>query len=117
MLVGGMVGGLTRAAIGALVGEHPSLPWATLFVNVTGSFLLGYLLVRFLEAAPSSPFGIPLICIGVLGAYTTFGQVALELWEGGAAGRWAAVLAYGAATVVLGLMAAGLGVRVAGRRR
>lgn len=116
VFAGGVAGGLARAAIGAQAGDPSPLPWPTLLVNLTGSFLLGYLLVRFLQAARPAALAIPLVCIGVLGAYTTFGQLALELWQGAAAGRWAMVLGYGTATIALGLIAAGLGIRLAGRR-
>ena len=65
----------------------PGFPWATLFVNVTGSLLMGFLVGVF--AARSLTHLHPLVLTGMLGGFTTFSAFSLEfvaLVERGAAG-------------------------------
>jgi CrcB protein len=71
--IGGAVGAPARYEMTRLV--HPGaggFPWATFWVNVTGSFLLGVLLVVFLGRWPSAQYLRPFIAVGVLGAFTTY---------------------------------------------
>ncbi len=86
--VGGALGAMARylATTGALRWLGPHFPWATLAINVTGSFLIGVLFV-WLDARGLlrvAPFAIA----GVLGGFTTFSTFsldALRLWERGEA--------------------------------
>jgi CrcB protein len=80
--LGGALGSVARyacAGIGVrLLGA--TFPWSTLFVNVTGSFLIGFF------AALTSAGGKPLVAgdarafllIGVLGGFTTFSSFSVE---------------------------------------
>ncbi|MHB1706903.1 MAG: fluoride efflux transporter FluC, partial [Acidithiobacillus sp.] len=47
-------------------------PWATLSINVLGSFLMGFLFFQTLERVSISPALRTGILTGGLGAYTTF---------------------------------------------
>ncbi len=84
-------------------------PWATLTINVTGSFAIGFLsmiLARWLPHPSSRLFFL----VGFLGGYTTFSSFAFEghvLWERGEIGR---ALAYLAGSVGAGFLAVVLGV-------
>ena len=49
-----------------------SFPYGTLFINVTGSFLLGFVLVLIGNRVIADPGYRLLIGTGFLGAYTTF---------------------------------------------
>jgi CrcB protein len=50
----------------------PAFPYGTLFINVTGSFLLGFVLVLVANRFVVDPGYRLLIGTGFLGAYTTF---------------------------------------------
>lgn len=76
---GGAIGASLRYLAGvwlaALLG--PNFPWGTFFVNVTGSFLIGVILI--LVEGGSLPAGARLfLAVGVMGGYTTFSSYSYE---------------------------------------
>lgn len=94
------------------------IPWATLIVNVAGAFLLGLLLEALLHAgAETSRIRLARLALGtgVLGGFTTYSALALELHELLADGRFATAVGYGLGSVSAGLLACVLGI-VAGSR-
>ena len=106
---GGALGASARylANVGAMRLLGPGFPWATLAVNVAGSFLMGVLVVVLAQrdATRLAPF----LMTGVLGGFTTFSAFSLDaltLWERGQAGA--------ASAYVLGSVAASLAAIVAG---
>jgi fluoride exporter len=103
--VGGMLGVLARFGIGRLTLHHETLLWSTVAINLAGSFLLGLLVAgRWFDRDLREGLGV-----GFLGGFTTFStfsvQAILEV-EGGEPGR---AVAYVAASVVGGLLAATAG--------
>lgn len=108
VLVGGAAGTALRAGLAALLPAG-SWPWPTLLVNLSGALLLGYLLTRFLAAAPSTALTIPLICIGVLGSYTTFSGFVVEVFELASGGHPVLAVAYATTSVVGGVLLAMVG--------
>lgn len=67
-------------------------PYGTLLVNITGSFILGFLLAVSTERFDLSPEMRLLLATGFLGSYTTFSSYAVEslnLWRDD--GIWLAV--------------------------
>ena len=117
MAVGGVLGGGARIGLSVLGNGGDGIPWGTAVANVSGALLLGYLLTRFLQAGSRTSLTIPLLCTGLLGSYTTFSTFSLEAWELADAGRVGLAAAYALGSVVLGLVAAGVGIRAAERRR
>lgn len=105
--VAGAAGALSRYGIGHAVGER-SFPWATLAINVLGSFLLGLLwrvgLERDWPASTVTPLGT-----GFLGAFTTYSTFSNETVALVRADRAAAAGAYVALSVLAGLLAAAAG--------
>lgn len=107
--LGAAIGGVLRYVIGELFLQRygPGFPYGTLFINLTGSFLIG--IVAGLVATRA--LGItPLVRIfaatGVLGGYTTFSTFSLDaLTLFGEGGLLAGTL-YTGASVVLGVAAA-----------
>ena len=79
-------------------------PYATLTINVMGSFLMGFLFVETLERLTLAPWIRTGILTGFLGGYTTFSTFSLDavlLWERGAI---LTAAAYVIASVVLSLV-------------
>ncbi|MFV2005285.1 MAG: fluoride efflux transporter CrcB [Gammaproteobacteria bacterium] len=67
---------LSQATIYELVGR--TFPLGTLFVNVTGSFLMGLLSIFLVEKFNLSAEWHLAILVGVLGSFTTFSTFSLE---------------------------------------
>jgi CrcB protein len=115
ILLGGALGALARYS---LVGWTHSLvrsgfPWGTLVVNITGCFLLGFTL-RWFEASVVSPELRALLTIGFLGAFTTFSTYSYESVALIRDGAWGRAIMYTGGSVVLGLVAVGVGLSIAG---
>ncbi|MPZ72486.1 MAG: fluoride efflux transporter CrcB [Nitriliruptorales bacterium] len=113
---GGALGTGLRGAVAIILPAAQPWPWATFIENVSGALLLGYLLTRFLAAAPRTTLTIPLLCTGTLGSYTTFSTFAIEIARLGETGPTGFAVGYALASVVAGFAAAQLGIRVAARR-
>jgi len=76
--LGGMCGASARYAIAQLLPSSGGFPWATFVENLSGSFLLGLLLVLLLERFPPSRYLRPFLATGLLGAFTTMSTYELE---------------------------------------
>lgn len=112
VLAGGLVGTALRLGADAVL-PHERFPVSTLVVNVIGAFVLGVLVARVWDRSPSwlrAGLGA-----GLLGSLTTFSAVAVSVVSLTAEGEWMPALAYLALSVLLGLAAAALGLRL-GRR-
>ncbi len=102
---GGVVGVVARYALGTTV-SHETLPWMTVAINVTGSFLLG-LLTASGDGLPSE--ARTALSIGLLGGFTTFSTFSVDVLKQIEAGEAVKALVYVFASVVLGIGAAALG--------
>jgi len=67
---------LSQATVYELVGK--TFPFGTLFVNVTGSFLMGLLSIFLVEKFNLGAEWHLAILVGVLGSFTTFSTFSLE---------------------------------------
>jgi len=110
--VGGAFGAVARFAIDGWVSERTGglFPWGTLVINLSGAFLLGLLATLAIDRAVLSPDIRPIAMIGFLGAYTTFSTWMLDCWRLMQEGAWALAVANLVGSVLLGLVAVGLGV-------
>jgi CrcB protein len=93
--------------------KEPALPYATLVINISGCFVFGVLVELFEGRMPVAPVMRLALLTGVLGGYTTFSSFAFEtdsLLRAG--GVWRATLNV-SLSVVLGLAAVWLGIRLA----
>ncbi|MFB9279914.1 fluoride efflux transporter FluC [Cohnella cellulosilytica] len=79
----GFLGALARYGIGFLIpasGAPAAFPWATVFINLSGSLLLG-LLTGWLMGRPALAWAGDVLGTGFLGAYTTFSAFNGQLWQ------------------------------------
>lgn len=92
-------------------GAGGKFPLATLFVNVTGSFLIGFFAALAGPGGRISP-GIParqFVMIGILGGYTTFSSFSLQTLALARDGEWLFAGANVLLSVLLCLLAVWLG--------
>jgi fluoride exporter len=77
--IGGMLGATARFKLAeALPTKAGHFPWATLWTNLSGSFLLGFLLIVLFERFPPTRYVRPFLATGILGAYTTMSTYTVE---------------------------------------
>jgi fluoride exporter len=122
--LGGAVGTSARAGLeSAFAPEAGTWPWTTFTINLVGSFLLGVLLEHLVRSGPDDGWRRRvrvLVGTGVLGGFTTYSTFALEVDRLVDVGRPGLGVAYALVSVVLGVVAAGAGILLAGalgRRR
>ena len=107
--LGGSFGALVRYLAAAAVATRGGAPmWATLAVNVVGSLLIG---AAAAAAANGnlSPVAKAAIISGFLGSLTTFSTYSLETMNLMREQRFGMAVAYALGSIVLGLVAAGIG--------
>lgn len=104
--LGGMLGAISRFGVSRLLpfadpARH--FPWATLGVNLLGCLVLG-IVAAFWKGRDAGAVDWKLLLgTGFCGAFTTFSTFSLETIQLLELGRWGAVSAYWAATLILGL--------------
>jgi CrcB protein len=78
--LGGIFGACSRYFLSRFTAKilGTGFPWGTLFINISGSFILGLFLIYTTERAFVDPRWRLLIAIGFCGAYTTFSSYAFE---------------------------------------
>jgi fluoride exporter len=116
VMIGGAIGTLGRYAISVLaLPKSRELPWGTIAINVTGSFVIGFFGTLTLAHGrfPVSENLRLFVMAGLCGGYTTFSAFSLQtldLMRGGALARAAINIV---ASVVLCIAAVGIGHLVA----
>jgi CrcB protein len=109
--VGGALGSVVRYGVGKLMGPQltATVPWQTFFVNATGAFLIGLLLVSAARLGWPA-WWRPFLAVGILGGYTTFSTFALETVELALRGSYALAAAYSLGSLLVGVGAAAAGI-------
>ena len=111
--IGGALGTIGRyfvsGVVARLIGE--TLPWGTLLINVTGSFLIGFFATltgpdgRYFVGSTGRQF----VMTGICGGYTTFSSFSLQTLNLMNDGEWFRAGGYIALSVVLCLIAVWMG--------
>ena len=114
LIVLGAAGTLARYGLQGLIQNRigPGFPTGTLVVNLLGSFLVGLIgqySLNHLSIAPEWRIGLT---IGFLGAFTTFSSFSWEVVRMLEGGEWLNVGGYLTASVLGGILAAIVGIRI-----
>jgi CrcB protein len=114
VFLGGGIGAALRhgvnLACARLLGL--SFPWGTLFVNVTGSLVMGLLAAYFAFKGGASQHVRLLLTTGVLGGYTTFSAFSLDVALLYERGEIALAVGYVLISVVLSVAGLFLGLAI-----
>jgi len=115
--IGGAFGAVARYLINIspLAGLFAKFPFPTFFINVTGSFLIGFLLILLTD---KFAFGDNLrlaVIVGFLGAFTTFSTFEMEIYELAREGEFFTAFIYLFLSVLLGFVGVLSGVWLAKR--
>ncbi|CAN5700892.1 fluoride efflux transporter CrcB [soil metagenome] len=80
---GGAFGAVARYLINIspLQNLFQPFPFPTFFINITGSFLIGFFLILLTDKIAVGDNFRLFIMIGFLGAFTTFSTFELEIWN------------------------------------
>ncbi|HKQ38403.1 MAG TPA: fluoride efflux transporter CrcB [Verrucomicrobiae bacterium] len=111
--LGGALGTVARFWFSGVIARHmgETFPWGTLFVNVSGSLVIGFFATYF---GPDSRFMVPVsvrqfVMIGILGGYTTFSSFSLQTLNLARDGNWLGAGANAVASFALCMLAVWLG--------
>ncbi len=66
-----------------------AFPFGTVLINLTGSFILGFIVSAFVDRLGIDPRWRAMLVIGFLGSYTTFSTYTLESVNLASNGQWA----------------------------
>jgi CrcB protein len=116
---GGAVGTSARYLI-TQASPSAAQPWVVMSINIVGALLLGILLEALARRGPDRGRLLTLRLLlgtGVLGGFTTYSTLAVDLMRFLQNGSVNAAIGYGLSSLLLGVAAGALGVRLASRRR
>lgn len=101
---GGSIGAVFRFLIFSTWEKqhHSNFPWITLTINLTGSFLIGFLWAFFGKYFASPAFRM-FIFIGILGSFTTFSTYAFDVFSLAQEGAYRSAFIYVLASNLLGI--------------
>lgn len=84
IMLGGALGTLLRYLIAAQTSAAPhELPWSTILINISGSFLIGFFGTLTLSSGkfPVSENLRLLVMVGICGGFTTFSSFSLQTFD------------------------------------
>jgi fluoride exporter len=113
---GGLLGAPARYGLGVAFPQSAGQwPVTTFAINVTGAFLLGLLLEALTRTGPDSGWRQLVrlgVGTGVLGSFTTYSTLAVDIDELLRGHQWWAAGSYAAGSVVAGLVATVIGIAI-----
>ena len=110
--IAGALGAGARFGVAEWIARHwrGQFPIATLLINVSGAFALGLLLGASRAGTHSAAELRLVLGTGFLGGYTTFSALCFETFASTRGGRPHAIWLYAGGTLVLGALAAAVGI-------
>lgn len=112
--IGGMIGASARYGLARWLPTRTGhFPWATFLTNVSGSFLLGVLLVLVAERLPPTRYLRAFAVTGILGAFTTMSTYQVETALLLKDGHLLTAALYGLGSPAVGILLAYAGMRAA----
>lgn len=113
--LGGALGSAARFGVGTFVQARAGgdFPLGTMLINVAGSLLLGFLMRYSLDTAAVTPDMRFFLTTGVCGGFTTFSTFSYETVQLLERGDMTRAAAYVGGSVLLSVLAALFGVRLA----
>jgi CrcB protein len=106
---GGAFGSAARYSVGMWTRTAGNFPWGTWLVNVTGSLALGFIAGYLASNSELDPAVRTGLTVGVLGGFTTFSTWTVETVEMLGNGELGLALMNVLGAVVVGLLAAVVG--------
>jgi len=93
--IGAIFGANARWVISRFAARiiSPVFPYGTLFINVAGSFVVGFFMIWSSERVLLDPRWRLLVVVGFCGAFTTFSSFAFETMAYFQQGQWIMMLA------------------------
>ena len=112
-LAGGL-GAILRYGLGRVMFQagYIGFPYATMMVNVIGSFLIGYVMIALADKAGSATSLRTVVMSGFLGGFTTFSAFSLETVTMIERGDVSRALSYILITLVCCLSACAVGLAI-----
>ena len=107
---GSAFGGVLRYLVSQGLAAQKGFPWATLSVNVVGSFLIGLLSGLIVRHCGGNGESVRLFAVvGFCGGFTTFSTFSNETFRLLEGSQWLAAVGYVGVSVLAGLAAVFLG--------
>ena len=109
---GGFIGAILRYLL-SITFANANFPTVTFLINLSGSFVIGFILVIAMERSSISPNFRFFFATGLLGAFTTFSTYTLETLKLLKAGYLLTGLNYYFWSVILGIIFVAVGAQIA----
>ena len=109
--LGGSIGSMARYAASLLITSK-SFPYATLFVNIIGSFIIGLVFAIGIKEAGLANNWKLFLATGICGGFTTFSAFSLENMGMIQSGKITMAVIYILFTIILGVVATFLGCKL-----
>jgi fluoride exporter len=110
--LGGSIGSMARYAVSLLI-KTKLFPYATLSVNIIGSFIIGLVFAMSIKEEGLSDNWKLFLATGICGGFTTFSAFSLENMGLLQSGKIGMALTYIILSIVLGIIATFLGYQLA----
>ncbi len=118
VLAGGAAGSLARYLVASAIANRITgkLPYGTILVNLTGSFLVGFIMTMLNDRLNPHPNWRLVLVVGFLGGYTTFSAFEWETFALAKLGERSLAMLNAFGSVIAGFIAVWLGAALAAKR-